>query len=718
MFKPINVKRAGVAHGLLLPVQCSPDLQIAVNNSTHLTVLDPQLPTLHRCVTIATQNNSKQKGLDASSLYDVNKVFPVEDLGSLGFQIFSKILIEDGESHFNFGRIADPLIIQHQWSPIENATRNCYLGILLSTGELFVLKRETTDPAKYSVKFRTFPCLVDQMSLLQDQLTPEGDVIVTNEQFLQLKINSFAFARNSSGDLVVSLAHENGQVSIHELAEGLPRLASVQTKSTVVKQIWSDEEKGASTLAVVHPDNSIETIKFTKGKTKDPVTLKPASRFLVSQLKFLSGGVLLTADSRAASLFDVGSASLISKQNLPYSSTVVGLHAVENQILLIHESGKMSSVTLAAKKSSASPTPQAWSLFVNRELYKYSILLGNEQSKAPSEIFQQFLSDNIEGNFYVLGALVNPSGCIVVTYDIAPRNTIHHEIRSKLEFNVGFLRLQDLFERPVQSDPQQSPLSSLHSTFIENIESLPILESTQAVADFVKESLEWKNKWSVDVSEHTAPFTEKEDLGESLVVNMRESPEIRQLQRSYLLSLSYLRTLDALPAVEGTQEIKEKLKLEQNQIITTIQAHLGHILITLLTKNPKLSATFTDADKYLLASFFNILGGKYNRDVRIPQNAEFTESSALCTETFAVDLKQAPENDAFQYAHSTSGHSWRRCNLTLMPIISLKNRTDEMEQFVYLGEVNYESQVIPYLLRTLDYCIYTGQRIFDVKIGL
>lgn len=714
MIKSINIKRAGVGSGLLEPIQCSQNLQIAINTRTHLTVLDPQLPRLHQCVSLTDSNNQKQRVLDGNALFNINTVFPIENLESLGFQIFSKILVEDGESHFNFGRIAEPVITQHEWLPIDPSTRDSYLGVLLNSGEVFVLKRDTTDPAKYCVKARSFPSLVDQMNLSSDQLTPEGDIILTNSQFLHVKVNSFAFARTASGDLICSLAHENGQVSIHQLREGLPLIASSKTTGPVVKQKWSQEANGTMHLATVHSDNSVELIRFDplKNLAERAVRIALKSRFLVSQLDFLTPGVLLVVDAYRAVFFDTQNASQICHQTLSHRSTVTGLAASESgQVLLLHETGRMSTVNYSVGNSlcSLGPVPQAWKLFVNKALYKYQLLMAREQDKGPSELFQPFLSDNIEGNFWLHGALVTTSGLLVFAYSISPKNVIHHEIRSKFEFNVGFVRLQDLL--PLTETPASS-IGSLHLSFIRGLDDLPLLDSPSLTDSYIQRLAEWKKAVSAPVEEEA--LTKQPDLTSSLAVNIRDNHIVQNMQRNFLLNLSVLSTLDAFATgpmkAESFSGFRDEIVHENKAIMRTIQNRLCRVLLAAYSPDDDL----TEVDKYLLINCLNVVGKKES----LVQKAQFTENSSICIETFATEANQSPPEDFLDFAVSTTGHKWRRCSVTMMPILSLVNKTDELEQFVFLSELQNESNIIPVLVGSLSHCIYTGTRTFDVKIGL
>ncbi|PYD07751.1 hypothetical protein DND62_29965, partial [Pseudomonas syringae pv. pisi] len=105
LFKPLIITRAVIENSLLDSIQCSENLQVAVNNSDHLIVLDPKLPSLNQCVNRLQGNTSSKLSLDLELFYDVNKVFNIKELDSFGLQMFSKLLVEDGEDRFTFGRI-------------------------------------------------------------------------------------------------------------------------------------------------------------------------------------------------------------------------------------------------------------------------------------------------------------------------------------------------------------------------------------------------------------------------------------------------------------------------------------------------------------------------------------------------------------------------------------------------------------------------------------
>lgn len=725
MIKSIKVLRATVGTGILEPVQCSENLQIAINNSDHLTILDPKLPQLHQCLFNSLAKGLKSQTLDAGALYDVNTIFRVETLESLGFQIFSRLLIEDGEKQFNFGRISEPMIVGHKWSPINENTRDCYLGLLLNTGEVFVLSRDSLDATKYSVAFRSFTCLLDQMLLPQERLTSEGDIIISNSQFLELKVTDFEFGK-CDGHLFVTLAHESHEISVHELSEGLPVLSRFACGGIVVKQALSTI-KTRSSLAIVLNDNSVEYCQLNEGiVVSAPQKVKQPSRFLVSQARFSpSGSHLVITDTSRISFFHSG--ELVSLADLPYRSVIVSLPITESKgkvsAYVVYETGQMVVAELDKKKIALRASPMAWSSFFNKTLYKYQLLNAKEQSKAPSKVFLPFLTDTTEGNFYNFGTQLAPSnGAFVTVYSLSPKNVVHHDIRSRMEYTISMIPFSE-FELGWKnaSSSTSSTLSALNSLFIESSNSLP--EITNAViegqADSIQQYIDSVTRWrSLLFPERALSVTGKSTLKESLVFNFQQNATICNLQKKYTLNVSLLRTFKALNSKTQlgalTNSIGE-LAEDQARISKLILTQISKIIIEHVLKHGDSEFTL-DTDKYLLISFF--LVSKTGSGAKIPQKARLTISTDICTESFEITKTDSIDEDFAKMAKSSSGHNWPRCNLSLVPILDLVNKSDELELHNYAKVHDLNSVLLKTLFETLGYCIYTGNRTFDIKIGI
>ncbi|KAF3989888.1 hypothetical protein FT663_02458 [Candidozyma haemuli var. vulneris] len=724
--KPIVIGRAIAETGLLEPVQCSENSQVAINNSDHITVLDPKLPLLHNWLNTGAPSSSNKNVIDPNGLYDVKSVFNISELESLGLQIFSRLLIEDGEDRFAFGRIAEPCITAHAWSPMVDGTKDCYLGVLLNTGEVLVLKRLSQDAEHYSVLFRSFTCLLDHLSIPQHRLTAEGDIIISNSESLELKITSFAFAKGADGVSYISLAHMNGHISIHHLASGLPEISRIDAGGTVVKQSVSTD---SSKLALLRSDNSVITISLDQDfKVKgEPSSAKQSSRFLVSHLKFLSPEILIITDTRELHL-SYGSRK--SQIKLPHISTISGLSfGIKNSgytVFLSYETGHLLSVDVSNDgQCSLLASSQAWTTFVNRGLNQFQQACIREQNKAHSNVFKTFLNDKIEGNFIVHGSNLTPNGCFVVAYSVAPKNVIHHEIRSKAEIRVGLIHSSELDQSLVTSAVHGTSLSQIHGSLIQDAQKFPTVDfqtstaGEEALKDFVSSVFEWKLHHFGVPEKVTLNIKKRKTLKDTIIACFQQDKSVQQLQKLLTFNIAMMNSVEALISSRENSKVLDEalsaIKKEQSFIRSQLSTHIRQIVIT----HMDLGLFSSHSDKFIyLTSFKSLPTERQQNASRIPKEVTMTESTDIVTETFKVRLDQAVDEQFVTYAISESGHSWRRCDLTLLPILSLTNKCDELGQFVYASSSDQLEGLSSALQADLAYCIYSGNRIFDLKVGL
>ncbi|PVH17928.1 uncharacterized protein CXQ87_000830 [Candidozyma duobushaemuli] len=685
--KSIVVGRAIAESGLLDPVQCSDNSQVAINNSDHLTVLEPKLPLLHNWISNGASAGSKKSTIDPNDLYDVRGVFNIADLESLGLQIFSKLLIEDGEDRFSFGRIAEPLIISHAWSPVDDSTRDCFLGVLFNTGEVLVLKRTTQDSGQYDVVIRSFTSLLDNMNIPQNRLTSEGDIIVTNAEHLELKITSFTFGKASNGALYILLAHESGSVSIHSLSRGLPEVSRLQAGGTIVKSAWSQD---LSTTALLMSDNSVHTISLDDSMQpkSDTQNVKSASRFLVSHLKFISTDTLIVTDSKALHVIKGGS---IRETKLPYRSTISGVSFAKSSAgftaFLSFECGHFSMLTITEEgECTLRPSPQTWTNFVNRTLLQFQYACLKEQNKAPSNVFKPFLNDKVDGNLMIHGSHHSSNGDLVFAYNVVPKNVIHHEIRSKAEFKVAVVSALELDPQITIDQTLGTSISQIHGILLRDYQSFPTPPSNgkEGITEFIRAIQEWKMHNFVDFGEVNLNVSPHESLNKTLSEEFLHNNSIRDLQKLFTFNSAYIATLEALESNEElgtvTAPAKEKVIDEQEMIKTKLATQLRQAVLSLV----KFRDLITEADKFLYLSFVKTLPIDYQSQFsNLPAEVKWTESTDLVTETFRVAINQKYDKSFERFALSDSSHSWRRCDLTLFPILSLNNKADESNTFVY-----------------------------------
>lgn len=720
--KLIVVGRAIAESGLLVPVQCSDNLQVAINNSDHLTVLEPKLPLLHNWISNANSAGLKKSIIDPNDLYELRGVFNIADLELLGLQIFSKLLIEDGEDRFSFGRIAEPLIISHAWSPIDDSTRDCFLGVLLNTGEVLVLKRTTQDSGQYDVIIRSFTSLLDNMNIPQNRLTSEGDIIVTNAEHLELKITSFTFGKASNGGLYILLAHESGLVSIHSLTHGLPEVSRLQAGGTIVKSAWSQD---LSTTALLMSDNSVHTISFDDSMQPkgDISKVKAASRFLVSHLKFISTSTLIVTDSKALHVIN---GRLNRETKLPHRSTILGISLAQSSAgltgFLSFESGHFSMLKInEAGECTIQPLPQIWMNFVSRTLLQFQYASLKEQNKAPSNVFKPFLNDKVEGKLMIHGSHLSSNGELVFAYNVVPKNVIHHEIRSKAEFKMAVVSALELDPKITIDQTSGTSISQIHGILLRDYQSFPTPSSNgeEGITEFVQALQEWRTRNFADLGEVNLTVSPHESMNKTLSKEFLHNKSIRDLQKLFTFNSAFIATLEAF---ESSRELRGVAGLairnvnDQQEIIRSkLATHLHQAVLSSVS----FSDLITEADKFLYLSYVKTLPvDDQGHFLNLPEEVIWTESTDLVTEKFRVTVSQNYDRVFERFALSDSSHLWRRCDLTLFPILSLNNKADESNTFVY-SIAEHDPIGLAYTLQTeLNFCIYTGNRVFDLKVGL
>lgn len=667
-----------------------------------------------------------------NAVYDVKTIFHMENLESLGLQIFSRILIEDGESGFNFGRIAEPIIVGHKWSPIEESTRDCYLGVLINTGEVLILKRDSLDANEYEVKFRSFTCLLDQMNIPQERLTSEGDIILGNDQYLELRITDFEFAQLPSGQLIVSLAHGSGEVSIHTLEAGLPLIERFQCGGSVVKQSWSETN---NSLYYALNDNSVHKCPLQdNGRLKSPpTTIKDPSRFLVSHFKYSAvGHYLVLVDT--TSIYFIHENGDVLKEKLLFRSTATSLSLVETenkvQALIAYESGHVCMAELSGSLVTIDKLPSFWQSFINKTLYKYQLLVQKEKDKAPSKVFLSFLSDTVEANLYNYGTqLMASNGTLVTVYSLAPRNTVQYEIRSRKEFTVSFLSMKEVDPNYTpEALPSSTSLSKLNSILLTDINSIPavsgaVLEGKDdAVTTFLDQLQQWKSRFFPDLNSVDLSIEPFKALEDGLNRNFRESSVVSNLQALVTANVSILKTLHALKSSGLSSEKVDQqiiqLAQEQDKISLTLRQQLGRIILHY--SKSRFGEFELDIDKFIILNYYNILRS-IGFDVglfKVPDSAKVTISTDICTESFEATKADDVQEDFLKYANSTTNHKWPRCDLTLIPILELTNRADQLELHNYSNYEDLGSELFSEIVKVLNYCGYSGNRTFNLKVGV
>lgn len=772
MIKDISIRRANIATSAYAPIQWSANLQIAINNTTHLTVLDPKVPLIHQTIATSPLDKASANILDPLGLYDITTVLDHDRMNAMGVRCFNSVVVTDNES-FSIGRIADPTITSHQWSGIDPRTRDCYLGVLLSTSELLILKRDTIDAGNYTVVFKVFNELLNQLYLPQENLARTGEILLNNRQVLSLKVKTFNFNRALAGHdalFFLSIGNSHGQISLHVLAQNLPKklVLELPDGEDHVKQAWSEwmHQKGnilVSYLAVATSKNAVllYTVLYDCQSNEmelvqDTELLAP-TRFALSQIQFhnTEGGIyLFLTTSHELRIFNFSQKrpTLVAKTTLLYRSSVSGLIITGDLnsmgVRVAYENGKFEQFTLHGPNKLDNIKEKELSHFINKALYKFQLVKGKsnendngnedqlaQQTLPENSVFKEFLYDNVEGNITNCATQLNPkNGIIAIAYKILPKNIINYTQLSRSEFNIGFISIEELrLDIAKEGNDFESNTISFFTNFWFNryyeIPVVPRLIEEKDAAKDIETFIHAINHFKLcyfttDLSLPTfASKIRREALSNVLVAGFSRNQKINELHRLFNFNFLLLKSL-ALLIVKGgeTENLKslyEEVKNEQAEIERLILTTVGNLVLQFV-KQSKV-AEFSEHDGFTLISYYNILTNLLNeRTIEtklLPQN-EITikVQTDYIEESFTTSVDQIFDDsfDNVKLVNSATNHKWPRCKLTMLPILDMTNKIDEFQLFNYKSPYDDDPAVLSELQSTLSYCIYTGNKKYNV----
>lgn len=723
--KPLEINRLAVANGLLNTVATSELLQVAINNSSHLTILDPKLPLLHEISPKSSSKDTNQT-LHASSLYSVNSVIPWENLPDAGVGYFFKIIIEDGETAFSFSRISEPQVIHHEWSPVDEATRECFLGVLLNTGELLILQRHTLDAGDYTVVHRLLVFLCDQLLLPSSRLSADGDIVLRASEALFLRVNDFLFGKLANGLVVLNLVHENNHISFYTLGNTLEFFSTQKFDSSpIVRLLWSAETQ---TFCYLLENNSIYTCNFDgeHHSISHISEIKPPSRFLVSRITAFKGGII-AVDTK--SLYVCHAKNIKQSYiDLPYHSTAIGLHILNGEghdyVVVCYEKCQLLIIKLSDNTiPELLPTLTSWEKFVSHSREHYQNILRRDQTKSISRVFAPYLHDSVDAEVIFHGTSIILDKYMLIAHSSTPKNTIDHSFVSLKSYTISFVPLASLLDYCPSVQSMSSSFASMINTYISSSEVLPIPDSGVLTGvgtdttDFLNALSTFRDRYFDTNGLNFIEIRDFKTLQEGLILYFRDDPAIFSLQRRYCLNVSFSKTLTTLARNNDTvnviQSFEEKIHEDQVQIVTDIKKRLAEVILNFSSQ--LLASSASVIDKFMLASFAGIKGYLLNGSLDELLNVVLTLSTDLCTETFTIGESV---DSSFTLIVSQSGHSWRMCDLSHLPVLELTSSTDELERHSYLSSSYSDSEILEALNESINYCIFTGTRKKKIVAGI
>ncbi|CUM66359.1 uncharacterized protein PRCAT00004023001 [Priceomyces carsonii] len=757
MIKDLILQRVDASSSIHDPFQCSENLQIAINNGSQLTILDPKLPLLHQSI----NSVNDIKVLDPKGIFTPNTILYPEALDSLPLRSFNRVVVETLDEGFNFSGINEPMITSQKWSPVDPYSRDCLLGVLFNTCELLIFERANNHPDQYTVKYNLFDQLILQLHLESSDST---EIFVTNDQLEYLRIKSFDFTLITSSMesiLLLSVISNNGTLMIYKLGidSSLQVLSSFQTNQNVVKHQWSEwrenDGKITSYLSLICSDNSVSFVTADFDIKTDhiailiPQTIIKKSRFLISQVKWICTRfdvilIVTSTDSlKIIYINDIIDQKVLVQRlsNFNFISSIISCHTNEILTLIIgFENGEFESFILDLKKKilSSKQLNKLLSNFVSKSLYKFQLTnssrdeqelmevkMENEISspsitpKPPSDLTRPYLSQIVEGDFTLCGMSLSSRGIISIVYKIVPKNVMNYTILSKSELHIGFLHAAELCN---DSEPETKLTSiqfinQLWLTNYKNIAAFPKLlgDKQEEISKFVFNILAFKEENLIDIDKLSLIIDNNainSNFTSYLLQNFNNNVGLKKLQILYNFNLVLLGSLKILKQYdnEDCNKLLTKLHNEQEQIDHLISKHLSKIILNYIHEK-----THDEYDKFLAISHFLQLGApdedQYKKS--LPESSEISVQTKFFQETFKATIDDI--NTEQVLIKSTSDHHWSRCKLTLLPLLEMTNNIDELNKFNYVpGLVCTNGNAFTnQLRRSINYCIITGNKTYS-----
>lgn len=771
MIKSIPLRRASPAASLNDPVQTSENLQIAINNGSQLTILDPKLPSIHKTLTLPAPG--KDPILDPSDLFDISSTLWLEQLESFGIRSLSNLLVETCDQTYHLSRIFEPQIISHKWSPLNTLTKDCYLGILLNTSELFILERQTLDLINYRPAFKIFNNLLDQLYLSRDKIAADGKIKVNNEQYSSLMIESFEFSQVmiSEGEAIplLSIGTGSNEISIHQLNESFTKLLTLENQpSKIVKQVWSkwkksDSNNFTSFLSFIYADNRVTTAKLFFDISTSEMSIGKLSkvspnksRFEVHELAYTENDQLIVISSTSMRIFQLskGNEMVIDHklQHRSRVSSVLQFNKYETLTVdLAYENGKFERVEITNKvgkfSSNSTLSPKLFQALVNREMYRYEILKskaggdenGEASSEQPPNLAQKpFLNDSVSLRYYNAGTkLMESNGMIVTVGRIIPQNVLNYVISSQLEYSVNFTPIKDIYPDYDSKDSliystSTNKINSFWFNYYKKIPIIPTFTNERNAASDIDEFLSKIKSLKMEVfgslNEKTINIKDsvkRTTFQQFLFSNFTANAEVSDFQKAYNFNIIILKSLFFLSSKQiNNEEINKMIHILKEEQLKIEMAIVDFMICLVLKYFTNLrEQLLTEVDKFLIISYALHLqsqGVSVKNIENIPEKAELVVKTDFFEEEFEVSKNDiiADDERILKVVTSKSGHKWSRCSLSLYPLLELNNQMDEMKKFNYtVKQTNTGSNesIINNLLSSLNFCIYTGNKTYNVN---
>lgn len=755
MIRDITISRASIVSSTCDPVQLSENQQLAVNNGNQLTLLDPKLPLIHQSIVNSSlgQDNKGTPILESKRIFDILGILDAEARDKLNLGNLDKILIETLDEEFSFGRINEPIIVNHAWSPLNPTSRDCLLGVLYNTSELLLLERRGTGTNDYIVKRNVFDELLKNLGVLQDTFA-NGEYTLSKMQYMSLKVESFCFNKivlDFSPHALLSIGLADKSIEIYFINDQFYKAIKFPTAGTVVAQKWSnwDAFDGSMTshLAVLYSDNSVSIFELHYDDRNHSMKVEyqkqvvKRSRFSVGKFDFAEiDGItyLLIVNTISIHVLQIGESLSTNVKNFSLrrdsNAFVVGMFPIRRingifDVVISLENGEFECFELNVPGESfkRKKPPRALEDFISKTLYKFQLKNSRQDGlyENNENSTKHFLNNTVEGEFINYGCRMNSNGIITIVYRIIPKQALNYTISSKLDYNIGFVSLSDDFVSPSNDLMRGTSLSFLNRFWLKEFSNIPRIPrftsetKEENIASFVNELVEFKHSRFPKVDDIKVTTMSSKSFKQSLYQNVIQNMEIKELEIIYNFNLIILKAFDALIQLAPGNEILGKAHtdfLKEQKVIEKIISN--HVMVTVLNNYKTPDSVESSIDKFVLTTFSLLLGKEYVKRLSSKEKYEFTFKTKFIEESFEVSSSCDVGDEFFELVNSETNHKWPRCKLTLLPIVDIHNKIDELGIYSYLSDVDElrYTEVSKILCDTLDFCIFTGNKKYKVNL--
>ncbi|KAI5953835.1 hypothetical protein CANMA_004673 [Candida margitis] len=665
----IKLNRVDLALARHDPIQLSDNLQLTLNSYNELTIVEPRFPSYHNAII----KNRHRTVLNSKEIFSTGTILYPEAVSNLPVGQFKDVVFKDGDEFFNI-TAQDPIIVEHQWTSINQNTRDSSLGILFNTGELLVLVRENHNQTyNYKVKINVFETLVKLYSIPYYQ----GKWYVSAPEFKHLKIRYFTFHDNQL--VVVDMAN---RITIFDCHMNVVK--QIDVERDIAKLRWEKD-----TFLVIGKDNSLLLVE---DKVREIYPPRRGHFQKVEIVQYRSRSCIIAVFMSKVVIFENGNIHEYNTDTWYTCTSVVTGRGESLTIILAYEDSTIITLSFDSNRISKISNDLSWLLFTDKTLNGFQ--MASEDATA-------------EGSIILHGVQPITDKILAVVYKVLPKNALHFRIPSELSVNLTFIHLES-FMGTIKEPVVNTSIAKLACFYLEDFSTIPAMiddltmSQSEKIDVFIPQLQVFVNEL-LQPQEIPAPMI-KSVLEQDLVDNFVQSETVANIQFKYCLATLLLTGLESFKSSDN--DMASSLYNQVKQLQTTLEESLRRYIATLLFQINKDKVVENEVDKFSLIT----QGSQFSLRLDALDKAVLKAGGNL-VEEFEIgssDLSIIMTNNMIT---STSGHSWTLCDLTRLPIIDRKSKIDELGGFKYLyGDQN--APLVDAMRHVIDYCFISGNRIY------